>query len=238
LIEAMGGTLEVESVSGTGSTFHFSIALGRGGPTENTSQSQPETTLGGQLVLVVDDNPTNRRILRRQLEGWGMGVTEAGDGDTAISIVDRGQHFDVAVIDMKMPGMSGQDLAAHLRSSPDTRHLPLILLSSHTDRPDAGTPKPVFGGSHQTGTRRSTAATACATALSPSDQCPRPSLTPRTGSRDRRDDLLRVLVVDDNAVNQLVVRRQLEKLGHHVDMVGTGREATEAVRIALATTPC
>jgi CheY-like chemotaxis protein/HPt (histidine-containing phosphotransfer) domain-containing protein len=228
LVEAMGGALGVDSVSGLGSTFHFSIGFDRGPALADSSRSQPPAVLAGLLALVVDDNPTNRRILRLQLEGWGMHVTEAGGGDEALTIVETGEHFDVAVIDMKMPRMSGPDLAAILRSSPDTARLPLILLSSHSARPtpehrdlfSAVLTKPVRVAKLQQSLRN---------ALSP-DDLPSAALTPtRVEGSERRP--LRVLVVDDNDVNKLVVRRQLEKLGHYVHAVSNGREATEAVRL-------
>jgi PAS domain S-box-containing protein len=227
LVEAMGATLRVDSVSGTGSTFHFKVRLAPAALVPETPAPPPPAMLRGLVALVVDDNATNRRIVRLQLEGWEMHVTEAASADAAMTIIATGEPFDVAVIDMKMPGMSGADLAAILRSSPDTRLLPLVLLSSHMERPSsqhgslfsAVLTKPVPADQLQT---------SLCQALKPSGSTPAP-LHPQV-DRTTGGQALRVLLAEDNPINQLVCRRLLEKLGHLVDVAGNGREALEAVR--------
>ncbi len=229
LVQAMGATLGVESVSGVGSTFHFTVRLASVSMVEDRSDSKPSVGLGGRFALVVDDNATNRRILRLQMEGWEMQVTEASSADAAITILASGERFDVAVVDMKMPGMSGVDLGARLRTSPATMLLPLVLLSSHMERPSeadrdlfsAVLTKPVQAGKLQASLRRALAPGG-STNAGQSSQIDR-----KTG-----DQVLRLLVAEDNPVNQLVCRRLIEKLGHLVDVAGNGREAVEALRLA------
>ena len=229
LVAAMGANLAVESVLGIGSTFSFSVALGLSAvATDNVETPQPEL-LGGRFALVVDDNATNRRILRLQLEGWQMTVTEAESADAAISIVASGEHFDVAVLDMKMPGMNGAGLASVLRSSPETRLLPLVLLSSYMERP-SHQHRPLFSAVLTKPVRAARLQSSLLQALRPKEPVAIP-VDPRFA--DPQDDLpLRVLLVEDNAINQLVARRMLDKLGHHVDAAGDGQEAVEAVRLA------
>jgi PAS domain S-box-containing protein len=226
LVEAMGATIGVESVSGAGSTFHFTVSLVSAA--ELSIKPSPATTLSGRLALIVDDNATNRRILRHQLEDWKMDVTEAADADVAMALVATGQRFDVAVIDMKLPGMTGADLAARLRSSPDTILMPLILLSSHMERllPEQGDLFSAVLTIPVPADRLRASLRDALKAVVPSAALLGPPVPRATGWRR-----LRVLVAEDNPVNQLVCRRLLDKLGHDVDVAGNGLEALEAIRL-------
>ena len=224
LVAAMGANLAVESVLGVGSTFSFSVALGLSAvATDNVETPQPEL-LGGRFALVVDDNPTNRRILRRQLEGWQMTVTEAESADAAIARVASGEHFDVAVIDLKMPGMTGGGWRV-LRWYQETSDAPRALQQPHRG-PIPPTAAPLLCGARQTG-RAARLQSSLLRALRPKERC-----DPCRPCRPAGRSAARVLLVEDNAVNQLVGRRLLEKLGYRVDVAGNGREAVEAVRLA------
>jgi CheY-like chemotaxis protein len=229
LVEAMGGTLEVNSVPAAGSTFHFSVSLPDAAPVGDVEFSglPSAATLAGRSVLVVDDNSTNRRILRLQLEGWGMKVIEADSGNAAMALLDSGAAFDVALLDMIMPGMTGEELAVRLRSSPSAHGVPLLLLSSRMDRPTSQPDdlfssvltKPIRGARLQNSLRK---------ALAPDGQPSGPAAPEAARGTER--SVLRVLVAEDNAVNQRLGRLMLEKLGHHVDIVGNGQEAIDAVQ--------
>jgi CheY-like chemotaxis protein len=226
----MGGELSVESTVGIGTTFSFSIVLGIVPINANIGAPANTVPLDGRSALVVDDNATNRRILRRQLEGWGMTVTEAETGEVAVALVMGGAAFDVALVDMKMPEMSGTELEEILASMPATRTLPVILLSSRGERRATSRPgvarevltKPVRQGYLHDVVQH---------ALRSVDQ---PSLARSGGKAQPTSDVapMRVLVAEDNPVNQRVGRLMLEKLGHHVDVVGNGREAFDAIRAA------
>ena len=229
LVEAMGGTLEVESVPSAGSTFHFSVRLPSAAPLTEISGPPQETTLDGRSVLVVDDNPTSRRILRLQLESWGTSVTEADSGDAAITLVDSGAQFDAAVVDMKMPGMTGQELAVWLRSSATAHQVPILLLSSPMDRPTIQ-PDDLFSSVLTKPVRSARLRHSLIDALSPDGMSSAPSELPEVSTRTKLA-ALRVLLAEDNAINQRIGRLMLEKLGHHVDTVGNGREAIDAVQL-------
>jgi PAS domain S-box-containing protein len=229
LVEAMGGTLQVDSAVGAGSTFHFSIQLDPCAPVDDTVHSKSLALLASRSALVVDDNATSRRILRLQLEGWGMSVTEAVSAEAAMAHVDS--HFDVAVLDMRMPGMNGWELAEILHVSPGMRDLPLILLTS-TGEPRLKHTRPGLFSAVLTKPVRSTRlqhALRSALMRGALEAAPDPQQAIETAEEQT---VLRVLLAEDNVVNQRLGRLMVEKLGHHVDVVANGREATEAVRLA------
>ncbi|WP_420455562.1 response regulator [Rubrivirga sp.] len=231
LAELMGGALSVESTPAPapdhGSTFAFTIA------TEAVEVPAPpvEAALAGRRVLVVDDNPTNRRMIGLQLGRADIAVTLAPGGlgalDQARAALDAGRPFDAVVLDYHMPGMDGVDLARRLRAL-DAGWAPvLLMLSSLAERPadaddlfDTWLPKP---------TKRATLHRALAQGLGRAQAAPARARAERTDYGD-----LRVLLAEDNAVNQKVALRILEKMGVRADAVGDGAEAVAAVRDAGA----
>ncbi len=227
LVELMGGDVSVDSTPGEGSTFRFTINVTAGEATRRTFLSGVAPELSDRRVLLVDDNATNRRILLQHLRGWGMHVCVATSGAEALQEIAREAAFDCGVFDMQMPGMDGETLAAAWRAKPGATVPPLILVTSMGHRGSVGEKqfaavlsKPVkpsllydtllstfTGGSH----RRSRAI------ARPIDES--------TAVRQP----LRVLLVEDNPVNQLVATRMCAKLGYRIDVVGNGLEALAAV---------
>jgi PAS domain S-box-containing protein len=229
LVEAMGGELTVESELGAGSTFGFSIALNR--PTSTTADAprvSSPASLSGRGALVVDDNVTNRRILRLQLERWGMSVVESADATETMKLIASGINVDIAILDMRMPGTSGHQLAAMIHAVPDLEHLPLVLLTSLGDRPNIQT-GPIFAAFLTKPVKLSRLADTIRRVL---EQGPEAGLD---GSEEIKPPIkdttakLRILLAEDNPINQLVAQLMLAKLGHHVDIVANGSEAVEAV---------
>ena len=223
LTEAMGGTLTVQSEFGVGSTFVVRVPLRRGTQTADVLTVAP-AELPGRSALVVDDNPTNRHLLTRQLEGWGMRVTALADGPTALADVDGGASYDVVLLDMQMPEMDGMALAAQLRGRPSTRDVPMLLLSSLGHRPHGShglalhsLPKPVKAAALRNAVARALGSQVDAEVAPAVAEAAVP---------------LRVLVAEDNAVNQRVVLLVLERLGHRADVVASGSEAVQAVQAA------
>ncbi|SHM57610.1 Signal transduction histidine kinase [Cryptosporangium aurantiacum] len=223
LAHAMDGDLTVESEVGVGSTFTLTARL-RASPDADL-RPPDHAALADAHALVVDDNATNRRVLRAQLAGWGMRCTDVGSAAEALELVRDPAQFDVAVLDMHMPEMDGAQLAAALRSSEATADLPLILLTSVVWRPrpdqqrlfDAVLIKPARGGALHATLARAVARTEDLGPESPGAPIG-PSPTP-----------LRVLLAEDNPVNQKVAQLMLGKQGHLVDTVADGQEAVEAV---------
>ena len=228
LAEIMGGTMWVESEVGNGSTFGFTALVEEGESEPRHLRPASHETLRGRCVLVVDDNATNRDILRRQLERWGATVALAASGQEALHRAERGERFDLAVLDYHMPVMDGAELAPKLRAALGAGAPPMIMLSSLGDRgldlERAGfaallvkpvkpaallrTIDQVFGGVPVTG------AAVRPLALDPDLATKYP---------------LRILLAEDNPVNQKVATRILERMGYRVDVVGDGLEALVAV---------
>ena len=130
LVELMGGTMWVESEQGKGSTFHMALAAEAAEVPARIDERDGLAQLSGKRVLVVDDNATNREIVIRQTQSWGMEPVAVEGPLEALTLIDEGQHFDVAVLDLMMPVMDGPALAREIRRRRDERELPLVLLTS------------------------------------------------------------------------------------------------------------
>jgi len=223
LVTAMGGDVWAESALGAGSTFHVLV------PTEAVAGDAAAPTcpghdaFAGRRLLIVDDNPTNRRILSLQAAKWRMPWAEAASAADALARVDVGERFDLAVLDMQMPVTDGAALAVALRERcPD---LPLVLLSSMHQAPDV--PPGLLAASLFKPIKPAALCRAFAEALGHASAAaaapaPPPDLATRVP--------LRILVAEDNAVNQRVTLLALAALGYRADVVADGDEAVEAVR--------
>jgi CheY-like chemotaxis protein len=130
LSELMGGTMWVESQLGEGSTFHFTIQAEQAPALAAAYERGAPPQLHGRRVLIVDDNATNRQILVRQAESWGMLARDTASPSQALEWVRRGDPFDLAILDMQMPEMDGITLAAEIGRYRDAHALPLVLLTS------------------------------------------------------------------------------------------------------------
>jgi CheY-like chemotaxis protein len=182
---------------------------------------------------VVDDNDTNRRVLRLQLERWGVACIDVGSPEQALDLVGAGVGFDAAVLDMHMPGMDGEELAAALRERPAGRDLPLVLLSSLASRSTVGR-EALFAAVLTKPARTTVLHTTLLDVLAPVDR----TLEALEGAGGRRSSdaaplpapALRILLAEDNTVNQKVTQLLLAKLGHPADVVDDGLAALQALR--------
>jgi PAS domain S-box-containing protein len=229
LSELMGGTMWVESVPGTGSTFHmtFSAAAVVSQPHRYLRGVAPQ--LHGKRLLIVDDNATNRRILTLQAESWGMHVRAAASGAEALDWIRGGDPFAIAILDMQMPGMDGGQLATAIRKQRSATELPLVLLTSLGRRNDdlrAG----IFAACLNKPTKASQLYDALITIIDVSTpQRSSETVHPTIDSQMAARLPLRVLLAEDNVVNQKVALLTLKRLGYRADVAGNGLEVLDAL---------
>ncbi len=237
LVEMMGGSMQVESEVNSGSTFTFSILadlpvlaeLPDLPESENTHQERIQregvTELDGKHVLIVDDNQTNLAILAHQLRRWGIVVTACQFGSEALAAIDAGQQFDAAILDGIMPTLDGIQLAQNLRSLPAGSSLPLILLSSSGDIPSRdNTDHLQLSATLSKPVKTVQLYEALTTAISRSSSY----IRAKRKVQSHFDKItpgavpLRILLAEDNAINQRVALRILQRLGYTADVVETG----------------
>ena len=234
LVELMGGRLGLESAPGEGSTFWFELSLRRSDDATSPEEEVDLRTLSGQRVLVVDDNATNRRILRQQLLSWGVEAVEAADGfqalDLALTAANDGRAFDLGVVDLNMPGMDGIELARTLKADPATAPTMLFLLSSSGHRLESAESHLTgFAASLTKPVRSSELFDCLITSLNSATRADATESAGRTEAKTTQSSG-RILLVEDNKVNQLVGSKVLENLGYSFTIANNGVEAVEAYR--------
>ena len=234
LVQLMGGLIWVESREGEGSTFHFEVpceAAARVGPVA----AAPRAALEGRRLLVVDDNGTNREILTLQARRWGVQAKAAASGAEALAWIDAGEQFDAAVLDVQMPEMDGFALAAALRARPGGAHLPFVMLSSlgSGSQPPGWNMARMLTKPVKAQALAETLATLFArTAASASPVSPVPAPAAEPGPRLAQQFPLRLLLAEDNLINQRVAVLILHGLGYEVEIVDNGERALAAVAAA------
>jgi len=225
LAAAMDGQLTASSTVGVGSIFHFEAVLRRSPEQVRARRPDLSHVLLDRRVLVVDDNDTNRHVLRHHLQSWGMQVEDLADPEDALVRIGTEPALDLLILDMHMPRLDGLQLCRAAKRSPLGRDVPAVLLSSlGRQETDGGPPcfaaqlyKPVKPGALHDLLGR----------VLRTDAAAKVKAAPAVPAAPTHR--LRVLVADDNAVNQKVATALLTRLGHLVDLASNGSEAVTAV---------
>ena len=231
LSELMGGEMWVESEEGVGTTFHFTIAAKEAPGFErrpHLASSHPSLT--GRRVLIVDDNKTNRQILVLQTQSWGMRPLAVADPHQALELINKGETFDLAILDMQMPEMDGVTLAQAIRAQRPAVEMPLVLYSS-MGRREVAVADDLFVAQLQKPIKPSSLYDALLT-IYYEETSFKEVEEPRKRGLDpnmAQSHPLRILLAEDNAVNQKLALRLLAQMGYRADVAGNGLEAIEAL---------
>jgi CheY-like chemotaxis protein len=218
----------VESELGQGSTFFFTLQVEPMPSKPRPFLSSAVSNLAGKRLLVVDDNATSRRILTTLATGWGMSTCAASSGDEALGWLRAKEPFDVAVLDMQMPAMDGGMLAIEIRRLRSVGQLPMVMLSSLGNR-ELVTDPSLFAVYLTKPTKASQLFDTLVDVLHAREfdeaQVFRPVDLPVAAAKHPE----RVLIAEDNAVNQKVALFILAKLGYRADVAADGREVLQAL---------
>jgi two-component system sensor histidine kinase/response regulator len=236
LVHIMGGEIWVDSQVGRGSQFHFTIVLETAEKPIEAGAIAPPELLRGVKVLVVDDNNTNRRILEGMLKRWDMVSKSAEDGEQALVLLagalNEGKPYALVLTDMHMPKMDGFDLIERIRRKPELSSAVIMMLTSAGHRGDGARCQALGVAAYLLKPiRQSELREAVARSLGAREQKGPIPLVTRYSLHDAREpgSFLRVLVAEDNPVNQLLATRLLEKRGHRVVLATNGHEALAAL---------
>jgi len=244
LVELMGGEIGITSAPGQGSTFWFTVTFEKQLAAERQSPPHCES-LDKLHALIVDDNATNRKILSHQLNSWGMIYEEADSGVSALALLRaaaaKGAAYDLAILDLMMPGMDGFELARTIKSDPDIAAVPLVLLTSFGQRGDGAIAREAGIAAYLAKPVRQLQLFSCLTRVidrpavleegraTVSSEITANLITRHTLEEVEKSIHKLILVAEDNIVNQKVAVRQLKNLGYRADAVANGREALEAL---------
>jgi CheY-like chemotaxis protein len=230
----MGGQMGIESEEEEGSVVGFSTLFAK---QQGKEKAPAPADICGKKILIVDDNPTNRIILLRQLGPWGCTVEEAADGETALAkmpdAVDSHSPFDIAILDMVMPDLDGVTLGRKIKADSKIGKTQLVMLTSLGNRGDAKVMQEVGFSAYLIKPVKSSQLRACLGMVvsnhglqSAGQGIP---LVTRHSVAEQRKLNIKILLAEDNPINQKVVLRTLEKMGYRAEAVIDGKEVLSAL---------
>ena len=232
LVELMGGGIWVESVLGKGSTFHFTAHFALSDREISDSLSLKDQDIEGLRVLIVDDNATNRLVFHEMTSLWGLDPTEVAGGEQAFAELERahnaGQPYRLILLDLQMPELDGFEVAKRIRENPIGYELEILMLTSLGMKGDAERCKEIGIGAYLVKpVKQSELLDGIMLALGRPRMDKGPVITRHTIQDIKRR--LRILLAEDNIVNQKLALKMLEKRGHHVTIVSNGLDALDAL---------
>jgi signal transduction histidine kinase/DNA-binding response OmpR family regulator len=235
LVELLGGTIHVESEENIGSVFCFTIRAMVAQPAGLRQRKEKVLLphLNHPRILVVDDNRTNLRILQQQCANWGLETVATHDPLEVMDILAEQPDLHLGILDMHMPGMDGLELARRIRTRFTSEQLPLIMLSS-LGMPIGEKDRKMFRQVLTKPARQSVLYNSILEALEPMESFLE-RVNPQQDTAPKREIILnhkvRILLVEDNVVNQKVALRILSKLGFQADIAGNGLEAVKCMEM-------
>ena len=235
LTELMEGRIGVDSKEGRGSTFWFTVGLEKQ-PEDRETLMIPED-IRKKRILFVDDNTINRQVYREQLKSWGCRYGEASSGTQAIdelrSAQETGDPFEIAIIDMQMPEMDGEELGRSIKQDPDLADTILIMVSSMGARGDVARLKKIGFSAYLTKPIKQSQLYDClATTAKIWKEKKQPqdaTIVTRHSLADNKKQEIRILLAEDDATNQKVALYILKKFGYRADAAGNGQEVLQAL---------
>jgi CheY-like chemotaxis protein len=237
----MGGEIGVRSQEGIGSTFWFTSQFQKQARVLQTPDTGKFADITGSKILVVDDNATNRKLMNTLLDHWGCRNEGAADGEAGLALLREAAHngdpFQIALLDHEMPGMDGLELGRRIKADPIIEKTLLIMVTSLGRRGDAAVLKQIgFAGYLTKPVRKSLLQNCVALVLGRADQAANDSHEPqdiitRHTIAEADKQQVRILLAEDNVINQKVAQQILKALGYKADVVANGLEAVRALEI-------
>ncbi len=238
LCELMGGELEVDSAPGMGTTFQFTVLFDKQADQSAKDMELPED-IRGKRMLIVDDNSTNRLMLKKLLAAWHCHYNEASDARMAVRMLreaaEKNEPYHIAILDMQMPEIDGMTLGKIIKRDPQILRTHLLMMTSMTMQGDISRLEEIGFAAYLTKPVKQSKLYDCLTTLinrkADKDDAKSQAIITQYSATNVAKRKLRILLAEDNATNQLLALKLLEKLGYRVDAVGNGKEAVKALEM-------